>query len=511
MVLTPLPNTTVQTSSGAVVGGGSLTGGLVCAFAGSFPTGPVFDPNKPANCLMSSPEQCAKIYGSEFAYNDLAGWSGPPAAAIFWGEAEGTRPQALILRAGTTQATVSIATLSSINAALLLGGADGNGTTFVVAAPVSGNQTITITPPAGNVTNAQPETYTVASGATWQTVANTINPQSKLVSLTVNAADQATAIPSSLTTSTLAGGTAGANATANQINTAINQLGNLLYSVQPVQACVPLMSDGASTGVTLNALGTALSAQANGQRFQVIGAADRSLGQGSSAVSAILAVAATLVPSENGGDSGRCTFLANNYPYRIDPATNNERLYPPAMVAAGYAGKVCSLLPYSTPRTRHRFSKFTRFGEGYLPGDIQTLYSGTGGQGGALAAYTYGMLASEVTTAIGTSYRRTNAVQTCEDVWTADLANTLNQAVLGTAATAAAGQSIDNLCEQALRGYVAAAVLLGASVNVQQDSNDYRNWTVTVQWNPILPIQQITLKAQLTPLPAGSGVAVATF
>ena len=49
MVLTPLPNTTVQTSGGAVVGGGSLVGGLVIAFAGSFPTGPVFDPGNPSS------------------------------------------------------------------------------------------------------------------------------------------------------------------------------------------------------------------------------------------------------------------------------------------------------------------------------------------------------------------------------------------------------------------------------------------------------------------------------
>src|SRR6185312_10702741 len=121
------------------------------------------------------------------------------------------------------------------------------------------------------------------------------------------------------------------------------------------------------------------------------------------------------------------------------------------------------------------------------------------------------MLASEVTTAIGTSYRRTNAVQTCEDVWTSDLANTLNQAELATAAEDGAGQTIDNLVTQAIRGYVGARVMLGAVPNVQQDSNDFRNWTVTVQWNPILPIQQITLKAQLVPQPAGSGVAVATF
>jgi hypothetical protein len=460
---------------------------------------------------MSNGKQAANIFGSEYTYNDVAGWSGPPSVAVAYAEAEGARPQALILRAGTTQATFAIATASTINAALLLGGADGNGLTFVIAAPVNGQQAITITPPAGNVTGAQPESYSVATGATWQQVAAAINPKSQIISLTIATADDATAIPSTLTTYTLAGGTAGANATASQINTAINQLGSLLYSVQPVQVAVPLLSDGNSTGVTLNALGVALASQANGQRFQVIGSADRSLGQGGSAVSAILAVAATLVPSENGGDSGRCTFIANNYPYRRDPATGSERLYPPYVVAAAYAAKVASLIPYSTPRTRHRFTSFTRFGEGYLPGDVQTLFSGTGGQGGALACYSFGMLASEVTTAISSSYRRTNAVQTAEDVWTADLANTLNQAVVGTAATGAAGQRIDGIATQAVRGYTAAAVMLGAAVQVQQDSSDFRNWEVDVDWNPILPINQVTLKAQLTPLPAGAGVAVATF
>jgi hypothetical protein len=341
----PMPGVSQSTSSGPVSGGLGAAG-LTTALIGAFPFGPAFDPLNPTNCLVYTGQNGAARFGSELLYNDLGGYGGPPALAAYLAQAAPGRnaPVALVIRSGLTQAFASIATASTITAVPTLGGADGNGTTFVIATPVGGNQAITITPPSGNVEGLTADAvYSVATGATWATVAAAINGQSKNVTLNIVTADAATAIPSTVTTYTLAGGTAGANPTASQINAATDLLGNVAYRDLPINAVMPLFSDTATSGVTLHALNAAIANIGNGQRARVFGSVDISLGQGSAAVAAIVTLATGLQPSENGGDSGRCMLIANNFPFRVDPASVGSfsavpRRYWPYVFAAAVAG-----------------------------------------------------------------------------------------------------------------------------------------------------------------------------
>lgn len=508
----PMPGVVTTTASAPFTSAFGQSG-LTTALVGSFPFGPAFDPLNPSNCLAYNQAAALSRWGNDITYNDKGGYSGPPSARVYFeqGVAGRNTPVALIIRAGLTQASVSIATLSTISALPAMGGADANGTTVVIAAPVSGNQTITVTPPTNNPEGITADpVYTVASGATWATVAAAINGQSKSVVLTINSADTGTAIPATLTTYTLGSGTTGANATATQINAAVDLLSNLQYNSLPVNAIVPLFSDTATSGVALHALTDAIANIGNGQRMRVFASCSTSFGQGSSAVSGIVTLAGTLLPSENSGDSGRCMLLANNYPYRTDPATNGSgnalpRLYPGYVFAAGVAGMDAALNPQSTPRGRRTIYGFTSCAEGYATTDWTTLL-----KGGANVAYPWCQLIDERTTSISTTYRALAAVQACEDLMAADLANVYNTREIETATTVEGLQEIQTITGFRLSSYQQAGLCQSASAAIAPNPSDPTQELSTVTWNPILGIRGVGLTFNLYVPPPTGAVTVST-
>lgn len=504
----PMPGVTQTTSSGPVSGGLGAAG-LTTAIIGAFPFGPAFDPLNPSACLVYTGQNGASRFGSELLYNDLSGYGGPPALAAYLAQAAPGRnaPVALVIRTGLTQASFTIATASTITAVPTLGGADGNGTTFVIAAPVDATQAITITPPAGNVEGLTADAvYSVATGATWAAVAAVINGQSKNVTLTIATADAETAIPATVTTYTLANGTTGAAPSNTQINAAIDLLGNVAYLDLPINGIMPLFSDTATSGVTLHALNAAIANIGNGQRMRVFGSVDSSLGQGSAAVASIVTLATDLQPSENGGDSGRCMLIANNYPSRTDPAgvggfSNVPRRYAPYVFAAAVAGMDAALTPQKTPRARRTVLGGWKLQEGYTPADRTTLL-----QGGANVAFPNAQLADERTTAKNTggtqTWRALSAVQACEDIMEADLANDYNTAVIETATISEAQQNVQTRTDAKLRLYAQLGLCAVATAVVSPNEQDPTQLLSAVNWTPDLGIRGIALSFNLSvPLP----------
>lgn len=504
----PMPGVTQTTSSGPVAGGLGAAG-LTTAIIGAFPFGPAFDPLNPSACLVYTGQNGASRFGSELLYNDLGGYGGPPSLAAYLGQAAPGRnaPVALVIRTGLTQASFGVATASTITAVPTLGGADGNGTTFAIAAPVDGTQAITITPPAGNVEGLTADApYSVATGATWAAVAAAINGQSKNVTLTIATADQATAIPSTLTTYTLASGTTGAAPTSSQINAGIDLLGNVAYLDLPINGVMPLFSDTATSGVTLHALGAAVANIGNGQRMRVFGSVDLSLGQGSAAVAAIVTLATTLQPSENGGDSGRCMLIANNAPTRVDPAgvggfSTVPRRYAPYVFAAAVAGLDAALTPQKTPRARRTVVGGWKLQEGYTAADRTTLL-----QGGANVAFSNAQLVDERTTAKNSggtqTWRALAAVQACEDIMEADLANDYNTAVIETATISEAQQNVQTRTDAKMRLYAQLGLCAVATAVVSPNEQDPTQLLSAVNWTPDLGIRGVALSFNLSvPLP----------
>ena len=510
------PGVTPQTSSASNIGGSTQVGRTI-ALVASFPKGPAWPITRPgsnfptpypvpspATFVASSKTQLLSTWGDDFSSNDLAGYGGPGMGRLIFENNAGLTPQVFVVRVNTTQASITVPNGSgtvvwTATALLTLGGSMGNG----IQVQYSGT-TFTVTPPVG-LTGYSTETWTVPSSATWAQVAAVVNGQSKMVYL--NSASADTVATAASTSATLAGGADGANPTSTNINAALDSLLNLTYEEQPLHYLVPGYADSGTGGVIKHALGNAISMLANGQRCRVIGACSPAAG-GTGNLTTILAMAADLLPTDNGGDDGRCVFWASNQPYRIDPATGSERLYPAYMVAAAFAGLDASV-KLAQPVGRAPLSGFTRFAEGY------TVSERTGASGllaaGAMVCRPNGRLIDQVTTAIATSYRREDSVDRSENFWVADLEDFLNQAAIELASGPAVGITIDDYAELKLRSYVENAWIAGYSCSVHQTSGDARNWEVDVQYNPVLPVRTINpLSVQLVIPVAGPASAQIT-
>lgn len=503
------PGMTVVTGSAANVGG-NVQQGLTAALIGSFPKGPCwpvgtlpgtaypapFPSPQPASVIAGSLMQLMATWGDDQAgQNDLAGWTGPGYARLLHENNAGLTPQVMVIRTGTSQASVTLSNGASgvvwtATALFALGGSTGNGLTVQYTSP-----SLVVTVPAGSAAAAagfQSETWAVGASATWATIAGIVNGQSKLIWL--NSASSDTAATAAATLGTLAGGADGANPTLAQINAGTDSLGNLTYDQQPIHLICPAFADTGSGGALKHALGDAIANEANGQRMRVIGGIAPAVG-GTGNLTTILAMATDLQPAENGGDSGRCVLWANNLPYRIDPATGVERLYPGWAPAAAHAGLEASV-PVQRSLGRGQLSGFTRFAEGYT----QAERSGASGlyASGVMVCGPDGRMRDQVTTAIATSYRRDDNIARAEDWWVADLEGYLNDAAIEIAAGPSAGITINDLAEGRMDSYVQAGVIAGYALTTRQSSSDARNWQVGVSYTPIFVVRTINpLSVQL--------------
>lgn len=490
----------VSTSTGGAVPGAGTVTGLVIALAGSAPQGPS------APKLVTNKVDGLAIYGDDMFYNDFQGWTIPEALRIIYENDFGLTPQVLVCRAGVTQAAILLpnggATTGAWTATALpsgLGGTSGNGITLQYA--TTGGGTFTITPPVTAPASVNAEVYTnLGATATWQQIANVVNARSALVNLTVAGADgPATA---GITLATTTGGADGANATAAQINATVDALMQITYGQQPIHIIVPLFPDTATSGVTLHALTDAVTMLGNGsyQRAQVFGAAASGL-----TVAALTTLASGLVPTENGGDSGRCTFFANGMPWRTDPATGLSRQYPGWLLAAAYAG-ACASLPPSTPKGRLKLAGIDRVADNFLFSDQNSLLAA-----GLQAIQQTGRLIDQVTTAVASSYRREQSVQAQEDTWTGMLQWYINNVAIETAAGTQGGQYLDQLVGLNLLGYAEQNLMQSSTHNTHMSTTDARSWEVDVSWVPLLPLRNVTLRTYLANPPAAVATAIATF
>lgn len=509
----PVPGITVVTGSASVAG--ALPPGLYIFMIGSAPKGPAWPVSgpiglgkpsaapvpMPSDFLVNAKVTGFNLFGNDTVNNDLNGFTIPPAMRIVFENVVpgGNTPNILPVRVGTTQADIGLPNTSGspggsatwhATARQTLGGSMGNGITCQVG-PAT---TFTVTSSAAAIAAGYPtETYTIASGATWATIAALVNAQSKLVWLSYSGTD-AGAI-ADVTLATLVGGTDGASPSLAQINAAVDSLSTVVYGDQPMNIILPLFADTAAGGAAKRALTDAIANLTNGQRAQVIGCVSPSIGGGGN-LATITAIATDLIPSENGGDSGRATLMANNLPYRIDPATSSERLYPAWMVSAAFAGLIASV-PIAQPVGRAVLQGFTKFAENYSPTDRATLHSN-----GVTVARPLGRLVNQATTANQTSYRREQNVQRAEDFWVADLANFLDNVVIEQVAGLDAGSVIYTLVDNKMRNYVQAKLIGSYAITIHQNSVDARIWEVDITYNPILPVSNINpLNVQLQVIP----------
>lgn len=490
----------VQTSTGgAVPGGGTVTGQVIALF-GSAPQGPA------SPKLVTNKVDALGIFGDDMFYNDFQGWTIPEALRIIYENDFGLTPQVLVCRCGVAQALIVLgnqgATTGTWTATAVpqtLGGSSGNGITLQYS--VAGSGTLTITPPPTAPVSVNTEVYTnLGATATWAAIANVVNARSQLVNLTLTGADQPALAGTILNTT--AAGTDGANASAAAINTTMDALMQMTYGQQPINYLVPLFPDTATSGVTLHALTDAVAMLANGsyQRTQVIGSAAQGL-----TVSQLTTIGSALVPTENGGDSGRCSFFGNALPWRTDPATGLSRLYPGWILSSAYAG-ACSSLPPATPRGRLKLNGIDRVADGFSISDQNTLLGA-----GVQAIQPTGRLIDQVTTASPTSYRREQNVQTQEDVWTGMLQWYINTVAIETASGTQGGQYLDNLVGLNLLGYMEQNLMASSTHNTHMSTTDSRSWEVDVSWVPLLPLRNVTLRTYLANPPAASASAIATF
>lgn len=498
------PSVVVQTGS-ASNPGGSNQAGLTVALVASFPKGPCWPVGtlpgsnfptpypvpSPASYIAASKNELLATWGDDFNFNDLAGWSGPGYGRLLYENDAGLTPQVLVVRTGCTQASVTVpnATGSVVwtaTALLTIGGSMGNGLTVQY-----GGTTLTIT---STLAGFPSETWTVPATATWAQIAAIVNGQSKLIYLNSASADTVTTADTTLVT--LAGGVDGAYPTSSDINAGLDALLNLTYGEQPIHFLGMGFADDAANGVTKHALTNAIAMLANGQRPRVVGAVSPKAG-GTGNLTTILAMGQDLIPAENGGDSGRAMLWANNQPYRIDPATGNERIYPGWATAAAWIGQRAST-PVARSLGRGKLSGFTRFAEHYTEAE-RTGASGLLA-GGVMVAMPTGRLRDQQTTAIPTSYRRDDNVDNAENWFVADLAERLDSAAIEIAAGSTAGVTIDDIADIALRGYVEQkpAVINGYELSVKQSSGDARTWEVDINYNPNFAVRKISpLSVQL--------------
>ena len=501
-----------------VIGGATVqTGapaGLPILLVGSAPIGPA------QLTLVGNHNDGANLFGSSLLYSDTAGWSIPGALDLIYANQDpnGLSPQVYVMRAGTVPATGVMATLSSATAAPLLGGSSANGTTVVSSQSGAGAatlQVITITPPIA--TGVAPEVFNYAQGSgstmTYTQLAALISGSSKLVTMTINAADAATLTAALATLATLAAGTDGANSTIVQINTGLDAALYVQYGDQPISVIVPLYSDTLLTaGATAvgHALSNAISMITNGnQRAQVIASVGAGIAGVSTAatVTSVTALATSLNGAlDNAGDSGRCTLFANYAPNRVDPSTGVERQYPGWAIAAAYAGLVASLNP-STPRGRRVLIGFTRFAEGYTSTDIANLING-----GVNVARKNGKLVDQVTTANSNSYKRGNSIQTQEDVIVSTLQGEIDALIIEIAAGSHAAQFLDNFVAGRLISYASKKWLFSAAHTTKLSTMDQRQAEVDLQWSPIFDLRNVTLKVQLVvPVASAASTTSVTF
>lgn len=502
------PGVTVRTGSASNIGGNTQAG-LTVALIASFPSGPCWPvgtlpgSNFPtpypipavASYLVGSKAQGLGTYGDDGnGQNELAGWTGPGAMRLIYEAAGGGfTPQVLPIRTGTTQASATApngtgTVVWTATALLTLGGSMGNGVTIQY-----GSTTFTVTPTAAlSALGYQTETWTVPASATWAEIAPIVNGQSRLIYL--NSASADTVATAGTTLATLAGGADGANPTLSQINAGLDSLLNLEYDTLPIHIILPAFADSGTGGALKHALGNAISMLANGQRPRVFGGCSAQAG-GTGNLTAILAMAAELIPTDNNGDDGRCVFWAANQPYRIDPATNSRRIYPGWAPPAAHVGLEASA-PVTQAFGNTILPGFTDFGEHYTV----TERKGTAGlyANGVMCVNAKGRMQDQVTTAIATSYRRDDNIDRAENWWVADYANYLQNTAIEIAAGPSAGIDIEDLADGQLRGYVDAKIIAGYSLTVIQKSQDARQWEVDTQYTPIFVVRNINpLSVQL--------------
>lgn len=496
--MTYVPPGVTTITTGAVAGAGTLSG-LVVAIAGAAPTGPS------APTPISNRLQGQLLFGDERVYTDFGGWTIPEAISAIYDNNLGNAPIVLVCRAGTTPASVVLpnggSTTGTWTATALgktFGGTSGAGMTLQYSSTAN---TFTVVPPSSAPATVLSEIYeNIPASATWAQIAAIVNARSSLVSITITGSDGPASAATTLATT--AGGTDGQNATVAQINSAIDNLMNLDYGTQPIHYIVPLAGDDGTNGVTLHALSDAEAMLGNGsyQRPQVIGSSADGM-----SVAALQTLLATLVPTENGGDSGRCSFMTNWSPWALDPALNQQRKYPGWFTACAYAGE-CASLPPATPRGRLQLRRITRCNEGYAYQDRVTLLAA-----GGMTATPQARFMDQVTTATLSSYRREPTVQTQEDVWVGLLQWTINTQAVEMVAGGDSGQYLDNIVGLNLLGYAEQGLMASSSHDTFMLTNDARDWEVDVSWVPILPLRNVTLRTFLSPPQPSTATAVATF
>jgi hypothetical protein len=205
-------------------------------------------------------------------------------------------------------------------------------------------------------------------------------------------------------------------------------------------------------------------------------------------------------------------LIANNFPFRVDPASVGSfsavpRRYWPYVFAAAVAGMDAALTPQKTPRARRTILGGWKLQEGYAVADRTTLL-----QGGANVAFSNGQLADERTTAKNSggtqTWRALAAVQACEDIMEADLANDYNTAVIETATIAEAQQTVQTRTDAKMRLYTQLKLCAVATAAISPNSQDPTQLLSAVNWTPDLGIRGIALSFNLSvPLP-GVGTAV---
>jgi hypothetical protein len=507
------PGIAVRTGSASNIGGNNQQG-LTVALVGAFPKGPCwpvgarpgsafptpFPIPSVASFMAASKMQLLSTWGDDGnGQNHLAGWTGPGAGRLIYEAAEGGfTPQVFVVRTGTTQASAALpdgtgTVVWTATALLTIGGGQGNGVTCQY-----GTTTFTITPTAALLAlGYQTETFTVPAAATWAQIAAVVNGASRLVYLNSASADTVTTAATTLTT--LAGGADGAVPTLSQINAGLDSLLNIEYDTLPLHIILHAFADDGVSGALKHSLANAESMLANGQRPRVFGGCSAAAG-GTGNLTALLAMAAELVPTENSGDSGRCVFWASNQPYRRDPATNSEIIYPGWAPPASHVGLEASS-PVTQGFGRSILPGFTHFGEGY------TVSERTGPAGlyanGVMVTTPTGRMQDQVTTAASTSFRRDDNIDRAENWWVADLANYLQNTAIEIAAGPSAGITIEDHADGKLRGYTESGIMAGYSLTVRQISQDARQWEVDVAYVPIFLVRNINpLSVQLTTPPA---------
>lgn len=487
-----LPGVTVQQVPGAVVSTG-VAQGLVVAVIGAAPIGPTLP------TLVGSRAAGQRLFGSSSSYGDIAGWSIPEALDIIYDNAVGAPPLCLIIRAGTTQATVAGPTGTGTAWTLTanpatLGGADGNGTTFQYA--TGGGGVLTITPPTGSglATEVYPN---LGASPTYASLVPVLG-QSKILS--ISGTDQSATVGTTL--ATLTGGTAGGNPTLAQIQAAIALTAPIAYSTQPIHVMLPLWADSAASGAASTALAQAITNMGIGQRTQIIGSVAAGL-----TVAQIGTIAQALTAAlDNGGDSGRASLMANYAPVRRDPQTGQPRTFPAWSAAAAYAGMIASLPP-QVARGRRPLQGFgggggTAFNENFQPSDWNTLVL----TNGVTVAKPNGQLIDENTLAKAGSYR-TNSVATAEDFWMADLANAYDQAIIEVAAGPGAIQAVKDFGNSRMSSYKQQQLMSYFTLDATPATSDVRQAEVDIQWTPYFALRNIVIRSQLyVPAPASQSL-----